>query len=289
MLDGGQSVTDSSSTTRFIATVALSTHAAASGNAVVERIRTAYSAMSFDIEVPDTTPETLGRGILMRFEGVVISVTFLNEPMPAGVLSELLGQNQVWKDAGAALAGHRAQAIVSTLDVVTDHASALNAAAYVTFVAGALCSLLPTAALGVAWLPAGTLTPAKAFADAAVALSKKQLPIMSWVRFDPATYPDAAAPMPTATMRTSGLAPFAKRELFCGSRIHALPRIGAGVIEVANAMIGRGAFINDGDTMTIPGIGDGKARFGRSNETPPRDILILDLDAGAAVRKGGGG
>lgn len=261
---------------RFVATLALARPAVASGNAVVQRIKSLYSAMAFDVVVPETTAGMLRSGFLLRFEGVPISVTLVDSPIPKAVCRELADAAIGWDGARAALDAHRCQIVVAALDPAVGHAAALNTAAYVTFVAGAIASLLPCEA--VAWLPSGTLTSGTAFATAAAALSRRELPVMSWVRFDVATHDKATAAGLQATVRTNGLAMFVEREVFCGSRTHSLAAITKAVIEVANALIGRGPFVNAGDTMDLPGIGRAVARYDFSNDDRKLPVLVVDID-----------
>jgi hypothetical protein len=259
---------------RFVATLALSKPSVASANAVVERVKTAFAAMKFDIKVPETKLETLHKGFILKFEGVAL---------PSEVCSELIARERVWKGANQALNRHAAQAVVATIDPVVDHKSALNAAAYVTFIAGALCSLLPTEA--VIWLPAGTLTQGQRFAMAAAELSRKQLPIMSWVRFDAARHEKSAGTAaPTSSVRTKGMLPFVGRELYCGSRLYDLPKLAGALIELANALVVRGPFIQNGDAVTVPPLGHGVARYDRSNDDRKFDVLVLEVDSGEVNR-----
>jgi hypothetical protein len=265
--------------------LALTAHSAASGNAVVERIKKLYPAMKFDMKVPDTTVQALGKGFVIDIEGVAIAVAFVPAPLPTSVVKELVERERIWKEAEQALVRHSAHAVIAPVNSVSDHASALNAAAYVTFVAGAIASLLKTEA--VVWMPAGTLSNAAAFRAAAAELARKRLPVMSWVRFDAAKHNPPVGPQRfAATVRTEGLLPFVGRELFCGSSAQPLKNIALGIIEIAESLLARGPFIKSGDTMTITGVGNAVARCDRSNDVRGIDVLVIDIDGAAAIGAG---
>ncbi len=131
----------------FITYLALEEVAAVNAEALADRYRSLYGEEAYAIQTASSAgPETAGEAFVVMMDQMPITVMFIDQPLPVDAYEESLALNLVWPEAYDAMRVHKAHAIVALIGDPQRHLGNLNGAAAVTLVAGALATLLPTAA-----------------------------------------------------------------------------------------------------------------------------------------------
>jgi len=236
---------------RFITYLALERPGAVTPDRLAEMFRDLYPGDGFVCRpaVADAAglPED---GLLMSVDDHLVAVMIVPAPLPPDAYERELAIDRVWPEARQVMAAHRAHAIVALIKNATDPLSALNGAAAVTLIAGALSRLVPTVALvfteGKALAPGETLVPL------CQGLARLDVPVELWTSLEFVRAPNTADGRPQSSLILSnGLLPFVGRELEFLPTPAPLVEAVKRVLGLMQYLIREGPVINDGDTVGV--------------------------------------
>lgn len=265
-------------TDRFIAMLALEQPAAVSADHLASQLKCQFpeaglAAKSVEAKSSQAAPDA---PILMDLGGTLITVLFVDKPIPADALSHAIRVDRMWPEASKRLATHRAHAIVATLSEAQDFAQARTNAYTVTLAAAALCALMPT--IGVYWGAGDTVVEASRFVQSASAMTQGRVPADMWFQLLWLDGPRTPAHERTLAVLTTGLAPFVGREIeFLPA---ALPPavIAERVLGTIVYLLMNGPVLNDGDTLGISESERIRIQHLPAGQRPNLPILVLSVE-----------
>jgi hypothetical protein len=187
--------------------------------------------------------------LMLAIDDVVITVLYVDRPLPPGTLDGAIAANRVWKDVRQVVAAHRAHAIVALLQGGGDLAKLRTSACVVTAAAAALSSLLPTS--GVYWASGQTVNEPGYFRQRADVFAKGTLPLDIWVQLLWLDGPRSPNGQRTFAVITTGLMPFVGREIEFQPAARPPLEIGERVAGAVSYLLDNGPVLADGDTIGI--------------------------------------
>ncbi len=232
----------------FMAMLALERIAAVDGQELLRR------ALAY---LPGAEGRLLGGGepdqgeapLMLVIDDVVMTVMYVDRSLPPGTLDGAIAANRVWKEARQRLAAHRAHAIVGLLQGGNGLEAVRNAACFVTAVAAALSSLMPT--IGVYWASGETVNDAALFRQRAEAIARGTLPLDIWVQLLWLDGPRTPEGQRKFAVITTGLMPFVGREIEFQPAARPPLEVGQRVAGAISYLLQHGPVLKDGDTVGV--------------------------------------
>jgi len=238
------------SMSHFVTYLALEEAAAVDAEALADRYRSLYGEDAYAIQTAsDAGPEAAGDAFVVMMDKVPVSVMFVDAPMPTDAYQEALTLDLIWPEARDVMQHHQAHAIVGLVGDPQDHLGNLNGAAAVTLVAGALATLLPTAAL--VSIEGRVVMKPDMFGPLAVGLAKHEVPVSFWTTVALVNGERGADGAEMVGAMSYGLQPFIGRELeFVPA---SLPAVGLAerLTGLCQHLIMNGPVIKDNDTVGL--------------------------------------
>lgn len=224
------------------------------------------------VEPIDTGP--LGdTAVALAVNGQAVVIMMVDDPLPPDAW-EPAARRASW-NAGPALAEGYAHAVIALIDAADTHAKALNGAAAVTIVLAALAAILPAKA--AVFTEAETVQKPSVLADHVRHLLEGQIPIPLWVGLA-LTH---AEPSPEGARRisvsTTGLRPFAGREIeFLPTSLDPM-EVGRRIIGLAAYLVGNGPVIRDGDTVGMSNDERIAVTYADEGSRPGVPVMLLSV------------
>ncbi len=255
---------------RFLAYLPLSEMRFTTSERLVERMRELFSAVPMQVTSlgPIRNGDEVGPGFLVGVDDVVLAIRPVDLPLPPAAFTTALDLNRRWDGAPAAMARHSAHVIVGV--VTSSHA--LAAAGAMTFACAALATLLP--AVAVVWTNAHTILSPEALHQAALTVAEPGVPLALWVGLH-----YLAAPGGQVAVLTSGLMPFAGRELEWLPHDLPLEIVTERVIGTCWYLISKGPVIADRETLGIDEEECIRATYADAGQRPGVPVIQLRMEA----------
>jgi|GEM_PF-3197464 len=236
---------------RFTALVALEDPIKPVGGRLVRQLKKRFQQSTANLGIAKhddgETPS-----FVIPWGDMIVAVVAMPFAIPAETLRHALGNELIWKEAGEKFSGSKAHLIVSVLGGGTDFQSSRLKAYRLTAAVSSLCETEKV--LGVYWSASDSvLEPARVVTEAKKS-SEISPPADLWqaLRFFPGHVTENHI-----VCRTSGLVPFAGREIECGP-VAIEPRDLAGlVLGIGRYIVHSGAQFEDGATIS-----DGRTAIG---------------------------
>lgn len=257
---------------------------------VIARLREVMGPINVPIELHPSSASPgreIGEGFVLSIEGLPIVVLFAPRPLPPDSYAQALNLNRIWPDAGPAMAAGRGHVVIATAAEVTTHGMALNASAYVSFVASVLIDMIPS--IGVVWTNGQALRIAADFRSNTLSLLERKMPVLNWVAFWILTAPPSAAGLPQVVLMTSGLMPFIGREIEWMPSTQPLPALFERLIGTCTYLIENGPVIGDGETLGQTAAEKIRARYVAQGQRPGIPVLQLTEESALAPPPGASG
>lgn len=265
-------------TDRFIAMLALERPAAAGADQLAAQIKRQFpnavpAGKSVEVRSSQAAPDG---PIIMDLGGTLITVLFIDKPIPEEALSNAIRVDRMWPEAAQRLATHRAHAIVATLSEAEGFEQARTGAQTVTLAAAALCALMPT--IGVYWDAGDTVVEASRFRESAQAMTQGRIPADMWIQFLWLDGPKTPAGERTLAVVTTGLAPFVGREIEFQPAPLPPAVIAERVLGTIVYLLMNGPVLNDGDTLGVSESERIRTRHRPSGQRPNLPIMALSVE-----------
>ncbi len=222
-----------------------------------------------------------GREIcVLEFDGVVVSVSVTDQPIPAETLRPMMGGT---RNAGVHLflAQPRPHALVRVTKSAAGFAGAVAAARALTAVAAAILGLTP--AIAVYWATGMTTTVGADFVAGAQQMLRGQLPTKLWVAFSADRVPPNPGGENNTVATSEGMAPFiGGGEVVCLQAPITIEEAIRRVAAVVNHIFTRGPLVGDSDTIDL---GPDERLHLRNRETgnPPARFLTVTVERSKAA------
>jgi len=259
-------------------------------DAVIARLREVMAPINIPIGLHPTSASDgheIGKGFVLGIDDVAIVVLFAPRRLPAETYAQALSLNRTWPEAGPALAAGTGHVVIGTAAEVTTHGMAMNAAAYVSFVASVLIEMIPS--VGVVWTNGEVVRNAEGFHADTMGLLERKMPVMNWVGFWILTAAPSAAGLPQVVLMTSGLLPFIGREIEWMPSTQPLPALFERLIGTCTYLIENGPVIGDGETLGQTAEEKIRARHVAQGQRPGIPVLQLTEESSLAPRPGAAG
>lgn len=235
-------------------------------------------AGSFPMQVTSAGPAkgAPGEAFILSVGGATVTVMFVDKPLPEDAWRRAAALSIPWPDAAAAMRRTRAHVIVALLENTADHAHALNGAAAVTMVAGALSTRLPVAA--TVFAESEAIVTADEIKRSARNLASGKLPDTLWMTTAFGRGPVLADGRQTTEARTSGLAAFVGREIEFEPVALKPFDVASRLVGLCNYLIASGPVIKDGETVGLTETEKIRVRYKRSGKYGSGPVMLLTLE-----------
>ena len=262
---------------RFLAMLALSAPAAVTGEALAADLARRAPKLAPEITPFAPRSASAGNAVLLQVGGTMLTVMFIDTPLPGGTLDRAIQRAQrLWPEAAARLAAHRAHAVVGVLTKGEGFPATRAAAEHVTLAAAALSELLPT--IGVYWCAAGKVIEAKQFRDYAAQIPAGQAPLDAWLQLNWLQGPPTAKGEPTCAIVTTGLQPFIGREIEFQPAAVPPQVMTERVIGTALYLLAQGPVLKDGEALGVSAAERIAIRHAPRGQRPDVPVLALTLE-----------
>ncbi len=237
---------------RFMAMLSLDRPAKLHSDKLIKRLRNAAPEV---FESLSTVQAKAGEGgdeensYLLDVNGAMISVMFLDQPVPPGTYTQAIQGSLHWPQAGEVLKREQAHIIVASLAEADGLGAAMRQATYVMLVAATLAEAKPV--IGVYWATGETVTEASYFTQSGKKLLAGELPVEIWVQLGPYSERTTEPAPPLIGAATTGLSPFISREIEfdpCALQPAVLASRLMGTIQY---LLTQGVVFNAGDTLGV--------------------------------------
>lgn len=243
---------------RFIAMIALEKAVTLNAAQIASAIRAMFPEFALKVGNPPVEDEA-ATGFLIPVGDFAVTVIPFPFAIPKETLSSAIGNELMWKEAGAAFLRSKAHILFS---VISAKERANAPAAYAQALTLAIAAILPEVpALGVYWSNAEMVIEPERFTQEAKAAGLKRPPNDLWVGFRYYQGKKFARDQ-SIVCRTSGLAAFTGRELECGPYAKQPGELASMLRSIAAYMVETGTDFGEGHTL-----GDGPNTFGRVSLT----------------------
>ncbi|MEM0990704.1 MAG: hypothetical protein AAGK00_17690 [Pseudomonadota bacterium] len=166
------------------------------------------SSLRIDQEM---TPQDADQALIADIDGQSIAMVLFDQQLPPEDYAHAVEKSLFWRDAGMALADHRAFLAISGTQPFQTHGLARAQASAITRLAAAACECLP--ALGALWLGARTVSSPEAMVRATAGLAKGYWPVDIWIGWY--SHGQIGSHSSVIGFQTLGAADFLGFELLC--------------------------------------------------------------------------
>jgi Domain of unknown function (DUF4261) len=201
-----------------------------------------------------------------KIPGGSIQLLHMPMPIPRGDLEGPVALAWHWPDASAAVGAHQSHLIVHAASNSLD---AIDVRLFHTkFLASALAV---SRGVGVYMGNAMLVRSASDLRDDAQTASRENLPLLSWIGFNPVREDE------TFSAYTTGLAAFGLLELEVRRSKRDIPDLLGKLADVANYQLSSGAVLRDGDTFGETEFDRTSVRYGQSAFIPDTTVAALEI------------
>ena len=201
-----------------------------------------------------------------KIPGGSLQVLHLPVPIPAGDLKGPVALAWHWPDAAAAVGAHRSHLIVHAASSALDPIDVRLL--HTKFLASALAM---GRGVGVYMGNALLVRSASDVRDDAETASRENLPLLSWIGFNPVREDGAISAY------TTGLAAFGLLELEVRRSKQDVPALLGSLADLANYQLTTGAVLRDGDTFGETEFDRTRVRYDKSEFIPDMTVATLEI------------
>ena len=262
----------------FTAFLVLETPAAVGQAELLERMGQQFPQLQSRIKslAPGGEPRAPDAPMIFFMGDSMMTVMFIDQPMPPGTLSIAARASRTWPGGEAVLVAHRAHVIIHARSGGKDWAGALNCAQNVSAVSAALAGMLPT--IGVYWSAGWAVSKPDEFIGNTGQVLAGKYSAADWFQFWYLDGPPTDRGEPTIAVLTTGLEPFFGREIeFLPA---ALPpgTIAHRLLGVIEYLLTNGPVLNDGDTLGVSYDEAIRVRYAAQGQRPGIPVIQLTLE-----------
>ena len=237
---------------RFIAIVSLDRPAKLHPDQLIGRLRKSAPEVFGGVSAVQANPGGGGEddtAYLLDVSGTMISVMFLDQPVPAGTYTNAIQGSLHWPQAAEALQREQAHIIVASLAEADELGAALRQATYVMLVAATLAEAKPV--IGVYWVAGETVTEVSYFTQSGKKLLAGELPVEIWVQLGLYSERSEGPGAPFVGAATTGLSPFISREIEFKPCALEPAVLASRLIGTIQYLVTQGVVFNAGDTLGV--------------------------------------
>jgi hypothetical protein len=210
---------------------------------------------------------------LFSLNGVVLTASFVDAPLPFSEWDFAVKQNLVWPEARQSLKQHKAHVVVTALAEAHNPRDIKRTAQIVTATSITLASV--TRAQAAVWAEGQCLTKGDSFVASASSVDRGDPAITIWIGMLFGSGPKTAKGEITCGAMTSGLLPFMGREVELELSPLPLLIVAQRLLGVLHYLFANGPILKDGDSLGINATE--RIRVRHSDETVRRGVPVLKL------------
>ncbi len=203
--------------------------------------------MKFDLHGDANTDDNAA--FIISVNSALVTVMFIDQQLPADAWQGAGKNTTIWSGASEAIQSTTNHIVVALMQDTKDHMSALNGAAAVTMISGAIAALLPINA--VVFSESGSIVNGAQIVEEAQGFAQGEIPIMLWMLISFFRSEKIVSGRPDVGGRSSGLAAFIGREIVFTPAPLMPADIAERLVGLCQYLVTNGPVIKDGETVGL--------------------------------------